>query len=79
MFPDLTPGGSQADSTVRKELGAEVQTLTPATPMVSGEHVKDVKEGLPPSSLRHCSWDYVKKEKQWSTNSKSIFNTNLNN
>lgn len=25
MFPDLTPGGSWADSTVRKELGAEVK------------------------------------------------------
>lgn len=78
MFPDLTPGGSWADSTVRKELGAEVQTLTPATPMVSGEHVKDVK-GLPPSSLRHCSWDYVKEGKTMKYKFKVYFNTNLNN
>lgn len=56
LFPDLTPGGSRADSTIRKELGAEVQALTPTPPTVSGKHGKDAKDsGLPPLSLRHWS------------------------
>ena len=56
LFPDLTPSGSRADSTVRKELGAEVQALAPTLPTVSGEHGKDAKDsGLPSLSPRHWS------------------------